>query len=1138
MSSTSHKTHRFRAQQSARQRGFALVLSLGLMALMVLLAVTLSALISVESEASRQTLNSTMARQNAYIALLTAVGQIQQTAGSDTRVSARSDILAGTSSTSNKWTGIWKSAGDVSASFTANAHWLVSAMNPDPSRTISTSSTLSVLMASAAQGLDSTTNSAVYAVKQPIFPASTTTSPNASNPAAVGNNGYFAYWVSDESLKAKFTIPNAMEVIATPTVSDKLTSMQVPRNYAFEFMDDAFANYRALDQNTLARISNPAQLKFMTSLSGLAVVPKSLLHDVTVDSLGILANARDGGLKLDLTTGFDNNGIYTSLFGPGTDNYRLVEPWRTENYNFTYRGRGPQMATMRDFARFYKRLDTNGRFAFELASAAGNDVSNEPTLSNATSSYTIGKEKGMDPQKNMVFPIISHVQISMGLRPYPTSSFSSAGERLYGLRSETRLLVGLYNPYNVPLVFTPSSAVQLRVDCDMLPYVQFEATYDDGTTTIASLNGVTHLGNVRNNDDYFQFVTTIDSPVLIPPGQIIPYSLSRTSTNGNAILQQGYSIDGYFHRTLTTSIFPYRTLDNTVRILSAGIVPPLSDNSFSGKKTRHGSIKLRTSDRSGSEPQAHMFSQIVDLWSNNATESTLPSFRGATTDAILLKDLYDASTGNFDPIPIGTWGYHLRTTLENQGVRTLIDSNIRYFRGTIGWDSGTSSDSPFYLSNPYAFYSGMGERGLINTQFDEFADMSSTGSLLWGNSTGGSGQSSVVLFHLPRRPPLSIGEFQNATLGSYTNEPSYVLGNSYANPRLPRTATASNGETNSVVFDISYLVNDGGIWDNYFLSGLSDAAGSSWINWKDNAALTAYYEDPIEHPLPNHRLVIEGHNGIAQPGLTELFPDNVDDYRDMASYLRLNGPFNVNSTSVPAWKAFLMSMRNLEIPKLNTSGVINGFREKDADKSAFVRTVATQGDDNDFWTGYRSITETEAQTLAENIVKGIKARAQSKSTPAPFQSMGEFVNRRLSSDDYGKSGVLQTAIDASNLNQPGGNSNKVSSIAGWNTDTQNEQAAAFPGMLMQGDLLQALSAVMTVRSDTFKVRAYGEHLSNDGQMAGQAWCEAVIQRTAEFVDDSLAPGATTASISGNPVNLEFGRRFKIVSFRWLSPSEL
>lgn len=1116
------------------KNGFALILALGLMALMVLLTLTLSALIAVEAEASRQTIETAQARQNAYVGLMIAVGQIQKAAGPDTRVSARSDILAATQTT-DKWTGVWKTEGDTSATFTTSACWLVSAMNPDPKQAISTVSTTSVLMARAAEGLGSLTHSAVYSVKQPMAPASTSTAINASNPAAADNSGYYAYWVSDESLKAKFSVPNAMEVLTTPTVADKLTSLQVPRNYAFELTDDAFASYRLLDQTTISRITRPTQLSFLSSLSGIATVPRSLLHDVTFDSEGILANARTGGLKLDLTTGFDNDGIYASMFGPGSENYRLVEPWRVKDYGFTYRGRGPQMATMRDFARFYKRLNSNGSFTFELASDAGTDTSNEPNLAGANA-YTVGSKKGMDPQKNMVFPIISHVQISMGLRPYFAQNHSISGP-LYGLRSETRLLVGLYNPYNIPLVFTPSSAVQLRVDCDMLPYVEFEATYDDGTTTIASWNGVTHLGNVRNNEDYFQFVTTIDSPVLIPPGQIIPYSLARTSTTGTAILQQGYSINGYFYRNLSTTISRYRTLDNTVRILKAGIVPPLSDNSFSGKKPRHGCIKLRTSDRSGSEAQAHLFSYVVDLWSNNETESTLPTFRGATTDAILLRDLYDASSGNFDVIPIGTWGYHLRTTLEGQGVRTLTDSNIRYFRGTIGLDKGTSSDSPFYLSNPYAFYSGMGERGLINTQFDEFADMSSTGSLLWGNSTGASGQASVVLFHLPRRPPLSIGEFQNATLGSYTNEPSYVLGNSYANPRLPRTATASNGELDSLVFDISYLVNDGGIWDNYFLSGLSDAAGSSWINWKDDAVLKTHYEDPIQHPLPNHRLRLVGRDDVSQPGVSQLFPDAEEDYRAMAAYLRLNGPFNVNSTSVPAWKALLLSLRNLDIPKLNTAGVISGFHTKEAEKSAYVRTVATKGDDSDFWNGYRSLTETEAQTLAERIVEGIKARARSKSTPAPFQSMGEFVNRRLSNDDYGKSGVLQTAIDAANLNQPGGNSNKVSSVTGWNADTQNEQAEAFPGMLTQGDLLQGLAAVMTVRSDTFKIRAYGEYRTPGGNTT-QAWCEAVVQRTADFVDESLKPGATADDISRNDINSEYGRRFTIVSMRWLSPSEL
>jgi hypothetical protein len=52
----------------------------------------------------------------------------------------------------------------------------------------------------------------------------------------------------------------------------------------------------------------------------------------------------------------------------------------------------------------------------------------------------------------------------------------------------------------------------------------------------------------------------------------------------------------------------------------------------------------------------------------------------------------------------------------------------------------------------------------------------------------------------------------------------------------------------------------------------------------------------------------------------------------------------------------------------------------------------------------------------------------------------------------------------------------------------------------------------------------------------RAWCEAVVQRVPDYVNDT----ADLAQVFP-PTNLDnqtFGRRFKIVSMRWLSPADL
>jgi len=124
------------------------------------------------------------------------------------------------------------------------------------------------------------------------------------------------------------------------------------------------------------------------------------------------------------------------------------------------------------------------------------------------------------------------------------------------------------------------------------------------------------------------------------------------------------------------------------------------------------------------------------------------------------------------------------------------------------------------------------------------------------------------------------------------------------------------------------------------------------------------------------------------------------------------------------------------------------------------------------------------------------------------------------------------------------------------------QATGIPAYLMQQDILSRLGSFLTVRSDTFKIRAYGEVRNPvTGTVEGKAWCEMVIQRTPEYMDTTTV-NQEPWRISGreieigyqadikdtrnfnehldelSDINKELGRRFKIVSFRWLNEKEI
>jgi hypothetical protein len=108
-----------------------------------------------------------------------------------------------------------------------------------------------------------------------------------------------------------------------------------------------------------------------------------------------------------------------------------------------------------------------------------------------------------------------------------------------------------------------------------------------------------------------------------------------------------------------------------------------------------------------------------------------------------------------------------------------------------------------------------------------------------------------------------------------------------------------------------------------------------------------------------------------------------------------------------------------------------------------------------------------------------------------------------------------------------------------NTSAQRpygNRSAFAPKYITQADILAKIGAGLTARSDTFTIRTYGETVNPaTGDIIGRAWCEAVVQRVPEYVEDTVDAWATPTSGSDSQT---FGRKFKIISFRWLSPSDI
>ncbi|MEO1843478.1 MAG: hypothetical protein ABGZ37_04290 [Akkermansiaceae bacterium] len=187
-----------------------------------------------------------------------------------------------------------------------------------------------------------------------------------------------------------------------------------------------------------------------------------------------------------------------------------------------------------------------------------------------------------------------------------------------------------------------------------------------------------------------------------------------------------------------------------------------------------------------------------------------------------------------------------------------------------------------------------------------------------------------------------------------------------------------------------------------------------------------------------------------------------------------------------------------------------------------------------WWSGYRRLDHDDITRLATAIVEQVKLRG-------PFQSVTEFVNRRVEDSELGLQGALQAAITMSGINQDFRSTGvRVRPQAGAYADPEAAKgltSEGAPAALNQADLLAPLAPFVTVRSDTFRIRAMGEATNEWGHILRMV-CEAVVQRTPNYVDSRDLPFTEPANLKPGSINERFGRRFEIVSFRWLAKNEL
>ncbi len=416
---------------------------------------------------------------------------------------------------------------------------------------------------------------------------------------------------------------------------------------------------------------------------------------------------------------------------------------------------------------------------------------------------------------------------------------------------------------------------------------------------------------------------------------------------------------------------------------------------------------------------------------------------------------------------------------------------------------------------------------------------------------------------LPTGPMQTIADFRrsNAFTSSYLPQFVQPVGNSLLHPLMSANKVVELNASISAttLLDHSVLANHA-LYDRFYFSTFAT---------RGSVKPDQVFDDFINGVAPLASQAFQPYQPLGTTVATakaELFSSNKPNataYQKAAEYQMVQGPFNVNSTSVQAWKAVLASMnksdvitlwaKNAALETKTTPGVpilamslLNGGRAGGAAVDAKIDDVKT----ND-WNGYRELDDTQLTTLATEIVKQVRLRG-------PFLSMSEFVNRQVGPESaLTLSGALENAIIDSKINDTFMTGYVTPLTTGDFSDpkiynyktlaaTIGNPAAGGPGWISQGDLLRILEPAATVRSDTFVIRVCGEAQDASGNITARAYGEAVVQRLPEYVDPVNRPSVnaydTTVPIlvpsTAAAANKTFGRRMNVVSFRWLSSNEI
>lgn len=1147
---------RIKFQRSIR-RGFTLVLVFSVLVLLVMIGVGMLGLSAVSLRQSQQTTAQSQAMANAKMSLMIALGELQKQSGLDTRVTAMADLL---DPAHPCLLGVWRSwegsdhdlgafAGrptvpDYAAKrrpITRNGRflsWLVSSNPRDPN------------MADAA----TIARNAPFANSVPLLSTGTVAAGDSRQvhvvPTSLAGGGSFAWWVSGENQKAHVPRPYepSEETPARWAVIHKSHATADPRPFQWEhFLTNPARVAKAISRANTDCLAEPANSR-----------GRHYFFDVSAQSVGLLTNTATGGWRKDLSLLSE---FWSQQSSSGLPLFRLnatrastasipnagdVYPASSMLYPWAnYRGSSGEVPIYRhgavstwenliDHMTSYKRVSaqSTGRAMIPCQSVA---IDN-----NANHFGFIHRVR--------ILPVIARMQWV----------FSHSAGTVAGGLLEPRLLltpvITMWNPYNVEI--TSPAALTFTIPRPLPAALR----YTINGAANPSFNSVMVANNHQPALGGGTLRFTINSIFTLKPGEtrlFSPETTTPVANNTTLNLMQGYrSGGGHF--------FPVRGPSGQTMTLPASATlraeARFDATYFDGAVINPEGVGIYL-DMAMNGARHLVYRMIYTPDTANAVYPAMRNLAEGTLGQCLtnpqpfLSTIFGARSAS--RTHLAAKGLVQSSPLVNYTAMGRKDEAERTIRRHYG---GTAHpvNSPFDYS--FVRHAPGGDSLLPNA-----SDSTGRGYIVTGFNKA-EGLSRCVIAEVPTRPLVSLAELTHWDLRYENPIPPFALnliGNSDASPLLPANAvvnTADAGLAENLQYDDSYCANHL-LFDDWFLSAITPDPtnfGSAGRNLQTTYTDFVTGKTPLAHR--SYQPILFDQLAAAQPGgAQKIYAAAVarpTSWQTIASRLDVQGMFNVNSTSVKAWRALLGHARNHRVPSIRESGA--GWQIALSEKSQYPLSrfsvagdvqAGSMGSSGAFpeateFAGYRVVDETFLDALAEQVVAQVRRRG-------PFLSLSEFINRQLSSGDLALAGTLQAALNEVAKNSrtnPYGVMQALSTTASpaperaVDAEYQFPAAAAgfssygLPGWTRQADLLRPLAPILSARDDSFTIRSYGDARDSAGRVIARAYCEAVVRRTREFLDS--ADLAETLNQPVRPINRAMGRRYQIVSFRWLNSNEI